>query len=375
MQEFSCEDQAFMQLALELATKGQYTTSPNPSVGCVLVKNGEIVGKGFHYKAGQPHAERVALAEAGKKAKGATAYVTLEPCSHYGRTPPCALALIEAGIKKVIAAQQDPNPQVSGKGLKMLEEAGIECKVGLLEKQVEDLNPGFLTRMRTGKPFVQLKLAMSLDGRTAMPNGESKWITGTKARADVQKMRAKSTALLSTSRTVLADNPSLNVRWEEFSKELQQAYPKNEVRQPVRIILDSQHQIHPAHRLFETTSPVWLVSSTPRDLSDFPDFCEHIQMPLNYSLEHLMLELGKRQINQLWVEAGANLAGSLIEQQVVDELVIYIAPKLLGDRARGLCQLTHLTTLTDAPIFDLINTEQIGADIKLIYKLKKREKC
>ena len=217
---FSPDDVKFMQLALELAAKGQYTTTPNPSVGCVLVKNGEIVGKGFHFKAGQPHAERVALADAGEKAKGATAYVTLEPCSHYGRTPPCALGLIEAGVSRVVAAMADPNPQVAGKGLKMLADAGIPSAVNLLNEQAEALNKGFLKRMRTGKPYVQLKLAMSLDGRTAMASGESKWITGEAARADVQKMRAKATALLSTSATVLADDTSLNVSWNQFPDDL-----------------------------------------------------------------------------------------------------------------------------------------------------------
>lgn len=367
---FSAEDIQFMQRALDLAAQGQYTTTPNPSVGCVLVKNGEIVGEGFHFKAGQPHAERVALAHAGEKAKGATAYVTLEPCSHYGRTPPCALGLIEAGVKKVIAAMQDPNPQVAGKGLKMLSDAGIESAVNLLNDSAEKINKGFLKRMREGLPFVQLKLAMSLDGRTAMASGESKWITGTESRADVQKMRAKSSALLSTSATVLADNPSLNVRWEDFPDELKSVYKKETVRQPVRVILDSKHLVQPNHKLFETHSPVWLVSSDERDLSAFPDFCEQIVLPKENLLQALMVELGKRQINSLWVEAGANLAGSLIEQKLVDELIIYMAPKLLGDQARGLCQLPNLTLLTNAPLWHLNEFQQIGDDIKLTYTPK-----
>lgn len=368
--QFTAQDRQFMQRALDLAAKGIYTTTPNPSVGCVLVKNGEIVGEGFHFKAGQPHAERVALAQAGEKAKGATAYVTLEPCSHYGRTPPCALGLIEAGVVKVIAAMQDPNPQVAGKGLSMLAEAGIESAVNLLNDSAEVLNKGFLKRMRTGSPFVQLKLAMSLDGRTAMASGESKWITGSHARSDVQKMRAKSSALLSTSATVLADDPSLNVRWDDFPEDLKQDYIKENLRQPVRVILDSQHRVQPNHRLFQTHSPVWLVSSETRDLSDFPDFCEQIILPRENLLNELMLELGKRQINTLWVEAGANLAGSLIEQKLVDELIIYIAPKLLGDKARGLCQLPHLTQLAEAPLWQLNEFQQIGDDLKLTYTPK-----
>lgn len=370
MAEFSIQDHVFMQRALDLAAKGQYTTTPNPSVGCVLVKNGEIIGEGFHFKAGQLHAERVALAQAGEKAKGATAYVTLEPCSHYGRTPPCALGLIDAGVRKVIAAMQDPNPQVAGKGLKMLVDAGIESAVNLLNDQAEKINQGFLKRMRQGIPFVQLKLAMSLDGRTAMASGESKWITGVISRSDVQKMRAKSSALLSTSATVLADDPSLNVRWEEFPNELKSDYLQENIRQPVRVILDSQHRVQPSHKLFLTESPVWLVSSESRDLSDFPAFCEQIILPKDNLLSALMIELGKRQINSLWVEAGANLAGSLIEAKLVDELIIYIAPKLLGDQARGLCELPHLNQLADAPLWQLEECEQIGDDIKLTYKPK-----
>ena len=370
MLEFSSQDCVFMQRALDLAAKGQYTTTPNPSVGCVLVKNGEIVGEGFHFKAGQPHAERVALAQAGKNAKGATAYVTLEPCAHYGRTPHCALGLIEAGVVKVIAAMQDPNPQVAGKGLKMLSDAGIESAVNLLSDQAEKINKGFLKRMRQGIPFVQLKLAMSLDGRTAMASGESKWITGSDARSDVQKMRAKSSALLSTSATVLADDPSLNVRWDEFPENLKTEYKKEDLRQPVRVILDSQHRIQPTHKLFLTYSPVWLVSNEPRDLTGFPDFCEQIILPKENLLKELMQELGRRQINTLWVEAGANLAGSLIDAKLVDELIIYVAPKLLGDNARGLCQLPNLTKLADAPLWQLNELEQIGDDIKLTYTPK-----
>ena len=364
---FSPDDVKFMQLALELAAKGQYTTTPNPSVGCVLVKNGEIVGKGFHFKAGEPHAERVALADAGEKAKGATAYVTLEPCSHYGRTPPCALGLIEAGVSRVVAAMADPNPQVAGKGLKMLADAGIPSAVNLLNEQAEALNKGFLKRMRTGKPYVQLKLAMSLDGRTAMASGESKWITGEAARADVQKMRAKATALLSTSATVLADDPSFNVRWNQFPDDLKAEYAEDTVRQPIRIILDSKNRVQPNHQLFHTHSPVWLVGSIPRDMSVFPDFCEQMLLPENYDFDLLMTELGKRQVNSVWVEAGANLAGSLIEQHAVDELIIYVAPKLLGDKARGLCQLPHLEKLADAPLWQLQECERIGDDLKLSY--------
>ena len=367
---FSPQDVAFMQLALDLAKQGEFTTTPNPSVGCVLVKDGKVVGKGFHAKAGEPHAEVIALREAGKNARGATAYVTLEPCSHFGRTPPCAKGLVVAGVSKVIAAMCDPNPQVAGKGLQILTDAGIESAVGLLEENAEQLNKGFLKRMRTGKPFVQLKLAMSIDGKTAMASGESKWITGAQARADVQQYRAKASAILSTSQTVLADDPSLNVRWEELPSDVKASYAQEKLRQPVRVILDSSHKVRSDFKVFSTESPVWLVGEDDYPLTGFPVFTEYLQLDRNQGetrLQALMAELGKRQINTLWVEAGATLAGALIAENLVDELIIYMAPKLLGDQARDLCHLPNLTQLADAPLWQLQSCEPVGDDLKLIY--------
>jgi len=367
---FSPQDVAFMQLALDLAKQGEFTTTPNPSVGCVLVKDGKVVGKGFHVKAGEPHAEVMALREAGENARGATAYVTLEPCSHFGRTPPCAKGLVEAGVSKVIAAMCDPNPQVAGKGLQILSDAGIESALGLLEENAEQLNKGFLKRMRTGKPFVQLKLAMSIDGKTAMASGESKWITGAQARADVQQYRAKASAILSTSQTVLADDPSLNVRWEELPSDVKAGYAQEKLRQPVRVILDSTHKVRSDFNVFSTESPVWLVGEDDYPLTGFPVFTDYLQLDRNQGetrLQALMAELGKRQINTLWVEAGATLAGALIAENLVDELIIYMAPKLLGDQARDLCHLPNLTQLADAPLWQLQSCEPVGDDLKLIY--------
>ena len=367
---FSPQDAAFMQLALDLAKQGEFTTTPNPSVGCVLVKDGEVVGKGFHAKAGEPHAEVMALREAGENARGATAYVTLEPCSHFGRTPPCAKGLVQAGVSKVIAAMCDPNPQVAGKGLQILSDAGIESAVGLLEENAEQLNKGFLKRMRTGKPFVQLKLAMSIDGKTAMASGESKWITGAQARADVQQYRAKASAILSTSQTVLADDPSLNVRWEELPSDVKADYPQEKLRQPVRVILDSSHKVRSDFKVFSTESPVWLVGEEDYPLTGFQVFTEYLQLDRNQGetrLQALMSALGKRQINTLWVEAGATLAGALIAENLVDELIIYMAPKLLGDQARDLCHLPNLTQLAEAPLWQLQSCEPVGDDLKLIY--------
>ena len=367
---FSPQDVAFMQLALDLAKQGEFTTTPNPSVGCVLVKDGKVVGKGFHAKAGEPHAEVMALREAGENARGATAYVTLEPCSHFGRTPPCAKGLVEAGVSKVIAAMCDPNPQVAGKGLQILSDASIQSAVGLLEENAEQLNKGFLKRMRTGKPFVQLKLAMSIDGKTAMASGESKWITGAQARADVQQYRAKASAILSTSQTVLADDPSLNVRWEELPPDVKAGYAQEKLRQPVRVILDSSHKVRSDFKVFSTESPVWLVGEDDYPLTGFPVFTDYLQLDRNQGetrLQALMEELGKRQINTLWVEAGATLAGALIAENLVDELIIYMAPKLLGDQARDLCHLPNLTQLADAPLWQLQSCEPVGDDLKLIY--------
>ncbi|WP_314187034.1 bifunctional diaminohydroxyphosphoribosylaminopyrimidine deaminase/5-amino-6-(5-phosphoribosylamino)uracil reductase RibD [Aggregatibacter kilianii] len=368
--QFSLKDAEFMQLALDLAKQGEFTAAPNPAVGCVLVKNGQIVGKGFHAKAGEPHAEVMALREAGENARGATAYVTLEPCAHYGRTPPCAKGLVDAGVRNVIAAMYDPNPLVAGKGLGILADAGIESAVGLLKENAEELNKGFLKRMRTGRPFVQLKLAMSIDGKTAMANGESKWITGAQARADVQQYRAKASAILSTSQTVLADNPSLNVRWVELPQEVQARYIEQNLRQPVRVILDSSHKVRSDFNLFLTDSPVWLAGKDKFQLNGFSASTEYLQLISNQGESHLqalMTELGKRQINTLWVEAGATLAGALIAENLVDELIIYMAPKLLGDQARDLCHLPYLTKLADAPLWELQLCEPIGDDLKLIY--------
>ncbi|MGR6660736.1 bifunctional diaminohydroxyphosphoribosylaminopyrimidine deaminase/5-amino-6-(5-phosphoribosylamino)uracil reductase RibD [Avibacterium paragallinarum] len=372
MQEkFTQRDHEFMQMALDLAKLGRFTTTPNPSVGCVLVKNGGVIGKGFHLKAGEPHAEVMALREAGENARGATAYVTLEPCSHFGRTPPCAKGLIEAGVAKVIAAMTDPNPQVAGRGLAMLQQAGVETAVGLLAEKAELLNQGFLTRMRHNRSFVQLKMAMSLDGRTAMANGESKWITGELARQDVQQYRASASAILSTSETVLMDNPMLNVRWTQLPAEVQQQYPDTALRQPVRIILDSQHRVTPECQLFQQPTPVWLVGYQERDLSAFPEFCQSIQIEKTPDFFTALLKyLSEQQINTLWVEAGSGLAGALIEAKWVDELIVYIAPKLLGDQGKGLCHLPHLHKLADAPHWTLQSVTPIGDDLKLIYHPK-----
>ncbi|MEA9390780.1 bifunctional diaminohydroxyphosphoribosylaminopyrimidine deaminase/5-amino-6-(5-phosphoribosylamino)uracil reductase RibD [Acerihabitans sp. TG2] len=371
-------DEFYMARAIELARRGRFTTAPNPNVGCVIVRERRIVGEGYHLRAGEPHAEVHALRMAGDAARGATAYVTLEPCSHYGRTPPCCDALIAAGVARVVVAMQDPNPQVSGRGMYRLQQAGVVVEHGLMIKEAERLNLGFLKRMRTGFPYVQLKLAASLDGRTAMASGESQWITSTHARRDVQTFRAQSGAILSTSATVLADNPALNVRWDELPETLRTAYPRESLRQPTRVIIDSANRVTPAHRVVSPGGQIWLARLYPDGL-DWPQDVEQLILPARgnadspgdtpkIDLVALMLLLAQRQVNSLWVEAGASLAGALLGAGLVDEVILYLAPKLLGSGARGLCMLPGLETLAQAPEFTVTDLRQVGPDIRLRLK-------
>lgn len=363
-------DEIYMARALELARRGLLTTTPNPNVGCVIVRDGEVVGEGWHQRAGEPHAEIHALRMAGDRARGATAYVTLEPCSHFGRTPPCCDALITAGVSRVVAAMQDPNPEVAGRGLHRLQQKGINVSHGLMNAEAEALNRGFLKRMRTGFPYVQLKLGASVDGRTAMSSGESQWITSPQARRDVQRLRAQSSAILSSSATVLADNPSLNVRWDELGPETQQLYGTQPLRQPVRVIIDSHNRVTPQHKLIQLPGETWLARAES-DAQSWPDSVQQLLVPRHHQqldLVALMMLLGKRQINSVWVEAGAALAGALLNAGVVDELIVYLAPTLLGNAARGLCELPGLSRLADAPQFTFSDVRQIGPDVRLTLK-------
>lgn len=368
----SHDDDVFMRRAIELAAFGRFTTSPNPNVGCVIVKNGKIIGEGYHHHAGGPHAEVNALNMAGDNAKGATAYVTLEPCSHFGKTPPCADALINAGVKRVVAAMQDPNPQVAGRGLHKLLSAGVDVSHGVLLQEAEKLNVGFFKRMRTGFPYIQLKLGASLDGKTALATGESQWITSRASRQDVQNYRAQASAILTTSETVLADNPSMNVRWDELSDNIKTIYPKETLRQPIRIITDSQNRVTPEYKITQLAGECWL-ARTRSENSDWQGDVSEILLPTNgknsgVDLVLLMMQLGKRNINTVWAECGAHFAGALLEAGLVDELILYIAPKILGDDARGLFTLTPLSALSQAPEFTIASLEQIGPDIKVCLK-------
>ncbi|MCU4676165.1 bifunctional diaminohydroxyphosphoribosylaminopyrimidine deaminase/5-amino-6-(5-phosphoribosylamino)uracil reductase RibD [Catenovulum sp. 2E275] len=376
MSAFYPDDLKYMARAIKLAEKGRYTTSPNPCVGCVIVKHGQIIGEGFHIQAGGPHAEINALNQVkanGESPEGATAYVTLEPCSHTGKTPPCANALINAKVAKVIVGMEDPNPLVSGRGIEMLRDAGIAVHAGCLEDACQKINPGFNQRMNHKRPFVQLKLAASLDGRTAMASGESKWITSYQARKDVQNYRAQACAILTGSGTVLADNPSLNVRESDF---YQPDYPADKLRQPVKIVIDNQAKITPDLNIFNDNACVYLVGNKQQRYAAEHNWSEnthfiHLNGESNkVDLTAVMAELAKLQINQIWVEAGAKLAGALIKQNLVDELIIYQAPKLLGENTKGLLDIADLTELNQAIEWQYKDVRQIGPDLRITLRAK-----
>ncbi|GAA4500912.1 bifunctional diaminohydroxyphosphoribosylaminopyrimidine deaminase/5-amino-6-(5-phosphoribosylamino)uracil reductase RibD [Pseudaeromonas paramecii] len=361
-------DWHWMAQALALARLGRFTTTPNPRVGCVIVKDGQLVGEGYHRKAGEPHAEVHALRMAGDLARGATAYVTLEPCSHHGRTPPCADALIAAGVTRVVAAMEDPNPLVAGRGLRRLAAAGIQVASGLMEADALALNAGFVQRMRSGRPRVTVKLAASLDGRTALANGQSQWITGPQARADVQLGRAQACAILTGADTVLTDDPALNVRWAELPESVRAQYAEADLRQPIRVIVDGQQRVTADARLFSLPGPIWLAREQVE--GKWPAAVSQVPLPREpasgkLSLPALLDALGARGINELWVEAGRQLAGALLSQSLVDELLLYQAPLLMGEAAQGLLSLPVYTQMSQAPRLELLELRQLGQDIRL----------
>lgn len=378
---FSAFDYQMMTQAIALAKQGIYTTAPNPNVGCVITKDQTVIGQGAHLKAGQPHAEVHALRQAADQVTGATAYVTLEPCSHYGRTPPCAEALIKAQVARVVCAMQDPNPQVAGRGIQMLREAGIQVDVGLLEQDVINLNPGFIKRMKTGMPFVQLKLAASLDGKTALANGDSQWITGPKARQDVQAYRAKAGAILSTAKTVIDDNASLNVRWQDLPESIQAVYQQDSLRQPVRVVLDRQAKLQGIEyadlKLWQQQGEILTLHDSAIEVpTSFKPSQQSVVAKVveqQFDLPSVLKQLAdEHNINHIWVEAGAQLAASLIEQNCVDELIVYLAPKLMGTDGRGLTQLCGLSSMSDVIELDIQDVRMVGSDIRLTAVIKQK---
>ncbi len=354
-------DETWMARAIELARKGWYSTHPNPRVGCVIVRDGEVVGEGWHVRAGEPHAEVHALRQAGDKARGATAYVTLEPCSHFGRTPPCADALVKAGVARVVAAMQDPNPQVAGNGMRRIADAGIAVRSGVLESEARVLNPGFLKRMETGLPFVRVKLAMSLDGRTAMASGESQWITGPAARRAVQRLRAQSSVVLSGADTVLMDDARLTVRPGELGLDTEQTELATR-RPPLRVLIDGCLRV-PLTAAFFQAGPALVVST--REASDYA-LAGHEQLVLagddgRVDLPALMAELGRRGVNEVLVEAGPRLAGAFARLGLVDEYCIFMAPKLLGSSARPLLELP-LERMAESRELKISDIRAVGDD-------------
>lgn len=347
------QDQYWMQQAIELAKRGLYSTKPNPNVGCVIVKDDQLIGQGFHPKAGQPHAEVFALREAGEHAQGATAYVTLEPCAHYGRTPPCAEALVKAQVKKVVVACPDPNPLVAGKGVQILENAGIEVEVGICEDLASKLNQGFLKAMSTGMPYVRLKVASSLDGRTAMVSGESKWITGSSARQDVQHWRAISGAVITGIETVIADDCQLNVRSLNN-------FDIKTVAQPKRVVLDRQGRLPLTAKILENPETVMVMGPYRQELADLGVIQLEIQ-PLKMLLQTLSKQ---HQIYDVLVEAGATLSTAFLQEGLVDELISYIAPTLLGKSARAMFN-AEFEYMAEQLRFTLLDVTQIDQDIRL----------
>ena len=354
-------DAHYMARAIELARKGLYTTHPNPRVGCVIVRDGQIVGEGWHVRAGEPHAEVHALRAAGALARGATAYVTLEPCSHHGRTPPCAEGLVNAGVARVVAAMQDPNPEVAGRGLKRLADAGIEVRCGVLEAQARALNQGFLKRMEHGLPFVRVKLAMSLDGRTAMASGESQWITGPAARSAVQRLRAQASVVITGADTVLADGARLTVRADELGLDAEQTAQAMS-RAPLRVLIDGRLRV-PLDAPFFKAGPALVATCVP-PAEQYRTGPECLVIPGEngqIDLRQLLLALAARDVNEVLVEAGPRLAGAFAEQGLVDEYQIFIAAKFLGSTARPLLELP-LTRMSEASELKIIEMRAVGDD-------------
>jgi diaminohydroxyphosphoribosylaminopyrimidine deaminase / 5-amino-6-(5-phosphoribosylamino)uracil reductase len=359
---FSAADRDFMRRALDLAGRGLYTTTPNPRVGSVIVKDGAVVAGGWHEKAGMPHAEALALKAAGESARGATLYLNLEPCSHHGRTPPCADAIVAAGVKRVVAAMQDPNPKVAGAGFAKLRAAGIEVEHGLMEDEARELNIGFVARMTRGRPWVRMKIAASLDGRTALANGKSQWITGEAARADGHRWRARACAILTGRGTVRDDDPRLSVRGVDTP------------RQPLKIVVDSRFETPLSARLLKDgkTLVAGAVNEAERIAALRQAGADTVVVPNDrgkVELFKLMEELARRELNEIHVEGGTKLNGSLLRAGVVDELLVYLAPSVIGDSGRGMFDLPELTELSRSTALKIRDVERVGEDLRIVARI------
>ncbi|MBV7435220.1 bifunctional diaminohydroxyphosphoribosylaminopyrimidine deaminase/5-amino-6-(5-phosphoribosylamino)uracil reductase RibD [Cardiobacteriaceae bacterium TAE3-ERU3] len=359
----------YMQRTLELAKRGQFSAAPNPAVGCVIVRNGQIVGEGFHERTGEPHAEVHALRQAGVQARGATAYVTLEPCAHYGRTPPCAQALIDAGIAHVVIATQDPNPLVAGKGIALLEAAGITTQCGILEKEAHDLNRAFFYRITHQRPYVRLKMAATMDGKTALPSGESQWITGEAARHDAHYWRLRSDAIIAGCGSIIDDNARLSAR-----------YPtKLTANPPLKVIIDSQLRTPSTAAALSDGLPTLIATTTTAPERHYPAHVELLRLPASDAgkvpLTTLLDELGARQINSVWVEAGAGLAGAFYTAALYQEIILYLAPFFLGDGARGLLNAAPPAVLSDKIAHRISDSRALGDDWRFILTRADQSDC
>lgn len=364
---FSAADHDFMARAMRLAELGLYSTTPNPRVGCVIVQSGTVIGEGWHQRAGEAHAESHALQAAGSKARGATAYITLEPCSHHGRTPPCAEALVSAGVTRVVAAMEDPNPQVAGQGLALLASAGVAAECGLLEAEARELNIGFISRMLHGRPWLRMKLAASLDGKTALENGASQWITGSAARLDGHRWRARACAILSGIGTVRDDDAQLNVRDVASS------------RQPLKVVVDSALELPLESRVLNGGGVLVATASDKREESAalrargaeivyLPNAAGKVDLPA------LLNELGRREINELHVEGGFRLNGALLAAGLVNELLLYVAPCLIGDAALGMFDLPALTALEGRHRLAIRDLRMVGPDVRILARFAANER-
>ncbi|MCH8845373.1 MAG: bifunctional diaminohydroxyphosphoribosylaminopyrimidine deaminase/5-amino-6-(5-phosphoribosylamino)uracil reductase RibD [Proteobacteria bacterium] len=376
---WTASDYQHMSRALQIAQRGLYSTDPNPRVGCVIIKDNSVLAEGWHQKAGHPHAEIEALKNASENntfadVSGATCYVSLEPCAHHGRTPPCTEALIKAGIRRVVAATIDPNPLVAGKGLQQLNEAGIETGSGLMEAQARELNPGFEMRMKQGRPFVRCKLAMSLDGKTALANGQSQWISSDESRMDVQRLRARSSAVMTGIGTVIADDPSMSVRLSGSSEWTKHG------RQPLRVILDSDLEISPDAKILGLPGDVIIFNASEcgdkkKQLANLGVEMVSVEAKrgsafLEYVLRYLARE---KEINEVLLETGSTLSGEMLQAGFIDELIIYLAPTLLGQDAKALFQLPLIDNMSDRISLNISDIRTIGKDIRIKATINRKE--
>ncbi|ARC54155.1 bifunctional diaminohydroxyphosphoribosylaminopyrimidine deaminase/5-amino-6-(5-phosphoribosylamino)uracil reductase RibD [Candidatus Riesia pediculicola] len=368
------KDRQFMSRAIFLAKKGKFTTSPNPNVGCVIVQNNRIVGESYHSKTGESHAEVLAMKKAGNFLKGATVYVTLEPCNHYGLTPPCVDELINAKISKIFVSMTDPNPKVSGKSLIKLKKSGVQVISGLLKDESEKINLGFIKRMKQGLPYITIKMATSIDSKVIPINFEkNKWISSYKSRQDVQEIRAQSSAVLTTGSTIVSDDSRLNVRWNDFSDELKNIYPEKEIRQPVRIVIDTKNKVHENHKIVNIPGECWLFRSQfskKRWKKNVKEFSTKLDSEGRIDLIYTMKQIAQRKINSILIESGPTFVSSLLSLNLFDQIILYIAPKFFGNQSKELIIISKESEINNISKLRFVQIKKIGEDVRVVLKKK-----